>query len=45
VQGNVEATGAVRGQANHHQAERLERLGHLEAADIERTQPETLDEG
>src|ERR1019366_5357174 len=44
VQGDVEGAGAVFGQADHHQAERLERLGHLQAADIQRAQPETLEE-
>src|ERR1700722_20762739 len=29
VQGYVPAAGAVLGQADHHQAERLERLGHV----------------
>jgi len=38
-------TGAVFGHADEHRAERLERLGHLQAAGIERTQPETRDEG
>src|SRR5471030_2989801 len=37
VQGDVEGAGAVLGQADHHQAERLERLGHMQAADIEWT--------
>src|SRR6266496_2898147 len=35
----------VDGQADHHQTERLERRGHVQAADIQRTQSETLDEG
>jgi hypothetical protein len=43
VQGDVESAGAVLGQADEHQAERLERRGHVQAADIERTQPETLE--
>ena len=45
VQGDVPGAGAVLGQANHHQTERLECRGHVQAADIQRTQPETLDEG
>src|SRR6185312_3696293 len=45
VHGEVPRAGAVFGKADHHQAERLERLGHVQAADIQRTQPETLEEG
>ena len=36
VQGDVPGAGAVFRQADHHQAERLERLGHVQAADIQR---------
>ena len=43
--GDVPSAGAAFGKADHHQAEHLKRLGHLQVADIERTQPETLDEG
>src|SRR6187402_1832 len=45
LQGDVEAAGAVLSQADEHQAERFERRRHVQAADIERTQTETLDEG
>lgn len=37
--------GAVLGQADEHQTECFERRGHVQAADIERTQSEALDEG
>src|SRR5690606_33968018 len=45
VHGEIPGAGAVFGQADHHQAERLERLGHVQVADIQRTKPETLEEG
>ncbi|UVH52539.1 winged helix-turn-helix transcriptional regulator [Pseudomonas sp. CBSPBW29] len=45
IHGYIPGAGTVFSQADHHQAEPLERLGHLQAADIQRTQTETLKEG
>src|SRR3546814_13308770 len=44
VQGKVEGAGAVFREAGHQQAERFECLGHVQAADIQRTQSETVED-
>ncbi|GES40798.1 hypothetical protein RsS62_00500 [Rhizobium dioscoreae] len=37
--GEIPGTGAVPGQADHHQAERFQRLGHVQATNVKRTEP------
>src|SRR5450830_411270 len=44
VHGDVESASAVFCQADHQEAKRLERLGHVQATDIQGPQTETLEE-